>query len=262
MSEKGTEKDRCRSNEEDNPPRRVQRDGHREAHPVLVGNLNADDVLGGVADYGDQDGDQDHANEQRRHPDLLDQELCGSDEGLRRAGHAVGRDRRERERGPGTKRVATRLAPAPPCPPDVRSRTPGKTPGKERRRRASPPPPRCSMWWGSRPFGPRWRRRWSAGRGRPQRASSRSPPRSSQRTSGCRSWSPDQEARPQHREHAADHGADDRGLHGGREAARRGEEPLPACSARPVTGSLRAPAPGDPPRPAPSPPAARSRSWR
>jgi hypothetical protein len=78
MSEQGTEEDQDRGHEEGDLQRGAQRDGHREVHIVLVGELDAYKVLGDVADYGDHD----HTDKQLGDADLFDQRLDGPDEGL------------------------------------------------------------------------------------------------------------------------------------------------------------------------------------
>src|SRR3954447_20932881 len=55
MTEQGAEEDEYGGYEKGDLQRGTQRDGHRELHVVLVGDLDAHDVLGDVANYWYQD---------------------------------------------------------------------------------------------------------------------------------------------------------------------------------------------------------------
>ena len=61
---------------------RAVRDGHRELHLVLEGQLDGDEVLGQVADRRDEH----HADEERRQAERLDERLDRPDEDLREHG--------------------------------------------------------------------------------------------------------------------------------------------------------------------------------
>src|SRR5215210_8358949 len=91
MAEQGPEEDEDGGDEQGDLDGGAEGDAHREVHVVLVGDLDAYDVLGDVAHYRDEDD----PDEELGDPVLLGQGLYGPDERLGDVGD--GRRRRKQQ---------------------------------------------------------------------------------------------------------------------------------------------------------------------
>src|SRR5215204_4245394 len=94
VAEQGPEEDEDGGYQEGDLQGGAQRDAHREVHVVFVGDLDADDVFGDVADYRDEDD----PDEELRDSVLLGKRLYGPDERLGDVGDGGGRHEKQHER--------------------------------------------------------------------------------------------------------------------------------------------------------------------
>src|SRR5215207_9509643 len=100
VAEQRAEEDEEGGDEQGDLDRGAEGDAHREVHVVLVGDLDAHDVLGDVANYRDEDD----PDEELGDPVLLGQGLYGPDESLRDVGNGRRRHEQQHQRSHSAER--------------------------------------------------------------------------------------------------------------------------------------------------------------